>query len=410
MGQNMYILRSLGIFFLASCLASCGGGKVKDPGYGNIESSEFKIEKENFELIVHPWETIGEDGFPSWRDSKLSAPVPGYRLKGHASQFAKSPSNKKHYWTLGKLNKRKHLIRMLCRSSRDDDFARWIDVIGPNVKTNKEKALERIKIGDAVLKERCAEHPRTARRHAIKNAVLTKLDKGVKKGKIKRVLTHMQQGRSGDFVSLDVDAYILLKGGWAIKNPTAPISDLNVKASKKLQADHWYKWRKKWGTYQIKSIDEKTWIDLKKVERFKPAKKKLKLVGTFDYASTSGSMFYGSNVSRGSYTFNKDRTYTSSQSSQFGGNIAMDDFGSVNSFSHCNSEGGGTIVAFSAPNIAGHNKSDREGCGDGKAGKYLIDGYSITFFANNGTTTRLPFYRHRDWIIIGSQYYAPSSE
>lgn len=99
----------------------------------------------------------------------------------------------------------------------------------------------------------------------------------------------------------------------------------------------------------------------------------------------------------------------------------MPEMGSVHTFSYCNEKGGsstisatgpltdnsGNITMTGTPSVVVAGTTDRDDCGDGKAGVYIIDGYTIELQANNGVTRRLPFYDlGNGWVVISSQYYA----
>lgn len=401
------------VIFCAAITACGGSSNIEDPGFGLPVTQEIEIGKTTAKLIIHPWYSMDELAWTDWLETIRQEPPEGYKAKDSKAAFVPSPANKNHKWTVVLLNKKKLLLRMSCQSKRDNGHARFVDFITPAKKEMDVSGLTQfVSAGDEILEKLCDERTRTARRSAILGAIRTEPGKGVKKRQVKRVLTYPVDGRSGDFVTYDIHSMVLFKDGWALRNASVPIADLNIEASKALQPNKWFKWRKRWGKYQFKSVDAKEWRKFKNPLRAKPARRKLKLNDYYDYHSASGSMIYGASTYSASYTFKKDGTYTSSSSSLMGSGTwgSLAGMPSSTVAGYCNEKGGSSVASIIGAYSTAYSKKERPECGDGKSGKYLIDGYMITLEANNGVTRRLPFYRHRDWIVIGDQYYAPEND
>lgn len=404
------VFRSFGLLTAAFALIGCGGGKkVKDPGYGALRTMQVATDKGVLDVHFHPWEVVPNDDFDLWLEDKQSARVPTFKVKTKGKPFAKSDVWRSYRFTLMPLSKKEMAVRLACpgwayrRVNGETEKSRLgkiVDIVtSPNLKMDDYKAQDAAL--QKTLNQECDDSsgPRRARRSAIASAIRTKPGKGVKKGKIKAALVSYNEGMSaGGLYQRDADVYILFKDKSAVKDPSAPLSDLNVAASKQLQSGKWYSWRRKGGNYQIRKRDESgkwsKWNKIKKPMRATRQKKKLKLDGRYKYAASGGSIYYGTSVSFGSYTFKRDRTYSSSSSSSYGGGMStFTDMPSVNSFSHCSETGGSTITSASSTGVFMSSKSKRDDCGDGKAGEYLIDGFTITLSANNGVVKRLPFFR-----------------
>ena len=155
----------------------------------------------------------------------------------------------------------------------------------------------------------------------------------------------------------------------------------------------------------MQSPGEKDWKTIDSPIKASPSNDGTTLNANYNYTRLKGSILSGgAKVYKGDFTFQQDGTYESSSSSFSGSGIISQQAG-LNSFSetHCDASGG---FSTTTTNIQS-SRSDLEGCGDGKSGRYSIDGYTITLFANNGVNSRAPFYRHRDWVVVDSQHYSP---
>ncbi len=362
--------------------------------------------------------------------------VSGERVKDQKHIVKKSTFSNEAFYLIRDLypkNSRKRFSFLtICRHNYEKNNVRIIDIYGDLQTLKSDKSGKRfIK---QTLQTACSASPGKAikkqqrklekqKRAQTAQAITTKLGKGVKTSKIKSVLIRQEDGLgSGGLMYIDYDVLVLFKDKWAYINPPA-LGRFDMKKSKQLQAERWYRWKSKGKNLKIRKNGEKKWRSVKDYNiKVKPLKKGAKTSGNLSYIEAGGSIWYGSTISRGYYNFKRDGTYSSGSSTQFGGGMAMNELGGVNVYSHCNEKGGGSIASGTEPLTDGagnvtssgtpsvvisSKKKYKQGCGDGKAGRYKIDGYTLTLFANNGKTASLPIYKlGKKWYLINGQSYS----
>ena len=382
---------------------------AQDPGYGSALVRELAIGGSAVALRTEPWDSLGTLSVEQWmRDHRLDA-APGEKVLDR-NYDVKPVAGKRNTWFVArdlrpKRGQKRFSIRTACSFGADDEFIRLVDVFGP-LEVVSEHFDELKPLIDQQVETACDEKPHTARRNAVQAWIRSAPNEGDGREGIADVLAYTDQRYAGDFYALDVLIQVIYSDGWALESPSVPLADLIKKRSFESQPEKWKKWRRSGANYELFDAEKNEWSEVESGWHPVGRSPDFRLEGTFNYASVSGSMYYGSFVSRGSYTFLTDGTYTASSSSQFGGNTATADMGSISSYSYCNEEGGGTQVSGSAPNVSMSSQTTNPECGDGKSGRYTADGYTLTLMANNGVTERLPFYVLDDeWIVIRDQYY-----
>ncbi len=399
-------------FIGATCiaLAACNSGNAQDPGYGSPQLIEWSFPQGELGLRITPWEEIENVEIPDWAMQHRLSAAAGEKVLDQQHKILESTIDDAWYIARDlrrKRGKKRFSILTACTYKGKGEHVRMIDAFG-----NLDILLQN---GDAMtpqltelIEEVCEERPSSARSSAILAEIRTEPGKGVQPSRIAKVLVSSNQYWDGSFLAVDKVVNVLFKDGWAYQDPSIPVSDLDVARSRELQPGKWRKWRKRGKKYQTMdpAVKDDEWSEIDFVWQIKPARRGARFSGYYDYSSVSGSIYHGSFISRGSYALNSDGTYTSSTSSQFGGNTATADLGSINMYSSCNETGGSTQVSGTAPGVVMNTRKKNQNCGDGKAGTYNIRNYTIELQANNGVTRRLPFYElNKNWLIIGWQDY-----
>lgn len=240
-------------------------------------------------------------------------------------------------------------------------------------------------------------------------SIATKPNKGVKPRAIKAIIYEFDSYLGGGgLLQLDHDIYVLFKDGWSYRNPTVPVSDLDMSLSKKHEPKKWQKWRKQGKNYEIERIrkNKRKWQKIVNPKILKAQKKGKKYKGAYRYTQASGSVWYGANVSRGAIEFKPDRRYEDWSSSQYGSGIGNSDVVSIAAHQYCDKSGGKTTVSANSAGAyigSGGNKTD---CADDKIGSYFVEGFTIEQKNRTGLVTRLPFYELSEKsIMIGGQVY-----
>ena len=207
----------------------------------------------------------------------------------------------------------------------------------------------------------------------------------------------------GDLNNYDI--LVLYKDNTARFNTGVPIDYLNVEADKAKSAKYWRQWRREGDRIQVRGLSSNgKWFNLRDSSptSLKPTKKNLRLTGKWshfwtsaDYTATGGS----------DYWFTKEGRYKSSSSSLMGASVPG--ISSTISASSCNSSGSSTVSNSTAAAGSTSISKKSKGCGAANVGEYEIDGYGITFNAEDGKVYRRTFYRlDKDTILIRGKWYA----
>ena len=254
----------------------------------------------------------------------------------------------------------------------------------------------------------CKESPRSAQRRAVRDATTKPPGKGDGMKRLDHFVYSFNTGiGGGGFFQISTRTYALMDDGWAMRNPRVPLPDFDVDASRRVEPDRWNRWRKaEGGGFELlrESKGKESWRKISGIiEELKPAEAGRRYDGRYTYAHTGGSIIAGARVSRAAYTMKKNGTYETS-SSQMNETIGAFD-NSVISITTANKDGCGSAISMTGDVVGGGGRTNPD-CGDGKAGRYEIDGYVITLHANNGTTSRYGFYPIADnaFSINGRTY------
>lgn len=172
-------------------------------------------------------------------------------------------------------------------------------------------------------------------------------------------------------VYIDNEVSILFKNGDLMTNPSEPLHQMNIAASKREHPKKWATWQKKGEVlFVTKSWKNKTY-DWKKWFKLRPGRKGMKLIGTFNTMDAFGG----------------DRVINASTAS----------FDAQGRFAWKTIKGGNT------PWKPVYSKST-------SAGTYQIDGYTITLNYNNGQTESFFFGlypKDNEHFVIGMGHFVP---
>ncbi|WP_207511915.1 hypothetical protein [Longitalea luteola] len=206
--------------------------------------------------------------------------------------------------------------------------------------------------------------------------------KGLKATDIKGIVINLEYsyGVGGSVIS-EYTPYLLLNDGSIYSNPVASPYEFNVAVSKQREP-------KKWGTWKLSgNAISVNWPARNKSERWeknwfwaRPAAGNEKIEGAFTNIASMGSSVMGGNV----------RTVSSK-------NILFNTFGRF----ALTSVGVGTNYTDYSIATSAYSKKD-------EAGSYSLNGYSIEFRFNNGTTMRRAFYfypKDKAHFGIGNHVY-----
>lgn len=236
------------------------------------------------------------------------------------------------------------------------------------------------------------EEEKQQKRLAIKKAIRTTPNKGLKPSQVEAVTYYMDYEPSVYGVDTFYENYLLLKDGWAYDSPTVPPSDFNVAASKKLEPQRWSKWKKNGKILQKYS----------KGTKITPAKPNQTVDVSLSF--TRSWTLYGS--AGGSSTkyliLKKDGRFESSFSSY---NIGGDgEGGSVVAYSSKDKKG----TRSGAGSKIGSTKTKTKEGGSDMTGTYILNGYTLELRHDSNKISRLLFgftFGDSKWIYIDGTNY-----
>lgn len=205
----------------------------------------------------------------------------------------------------------------------------------------------------------------------------------------------------------DETTYLVLRDGWLYDKLSVSPHDLDVAQSRRLEPQHWHRWRRTSTGLEVQKHDERgrtdgRWSPLKLIER--PTIGARKLDGTFSATSsaTAGLIGGGGATSIGTttYTFRPDGSFSWSNFTQ---NFASSSGGT--------GPDGRTIVAGGTVVGPGGTFSSSVGGGD-DAGTYTTNGYTLELRTRSGKVLRFPIFswdtgEYRDFIVINGTTYSP---
>jgi hypothetical protein len=176
-------------------------------------------------------------------------------------------------------------------------------------------------------------------------------------------------GLSGVYVDNEVS--VLFANGDLLTNPSEPLGELNIAASKRKHPKKWATWKKRGNVLFVTKAWKNKTYDWKKWFKLRPGKKGMELKGSFNTMDAFGG----------------DRVINASTVS----------FDGKGRFAWKTIKGGDT------PWKPVYSKTD-------SSGTYLIDQYSITLNYNNGQTESFFFGlypKDNEHFVIGSSHFAP---
>ena len=205
----------------------------------------------------------------------------------------------------------------------------------------------------------------------------------------------------------DESTYLVLKDGWLYDNLSVSPHDLDVTASRRIEPQHWHRWRRSGAGLEMQTHDEHgrtdgTWAPLKVLARPTIGARRLNGVFSSTSSATAGLANGGGAVSVGttSYTFRPDGTFSWTNFTQL--------FGSSNVGT---GPGGGTIVVGGAVVGPGGTSVSSVGGGD-DGGTYTTDGYTLELRTRSGKVLRFSIFswdsgKYRDYLVINGTTYSP---
>jgi hypothetical protein len=205
----------------------------------------------------------------------------------------------------------------------------------------------------------------------------------------------------------DESTFLLLKDGWLYDNLRLTPHDLDVATSRRLEPQHWHRWRRAGNGIEMQEHDEYgrpdgEWKRLKATAR--PTIGNRRLSGSFrDVSSATAGIPGGGgafSMSTRSFTFRADGRFSWTALNQM--------YGSSNVGT---GPGGSTIVAGGAMVGPGGTSVSSVGGGEDE-GTYTIDGYTLQLRTNSGKVIRWSIFswdseKYRDYLVINGTTYSP---
>lgn len=237
---------------------------------------------------------------------------------------------------------------------------------------------------------------------------------------------HSETTISGmDFVE---EVYVLLRDGSAYGRTDVPPADLNVKASRALEPQHWARWEAKGqGHYRLLKQDERgravaKWEDAEG-SVIRPWETDKRLDDSYQKAHFYGSLAFGGTSTKNLVVFKPDGRFESIGSSLSStGTVQSTNGFTSSSGSHSDGEGtstyGGSTSTAPDSNGATGPTSDgarvgtytkgRRNDGDDHRGSYRFDGYTLEFRFDSGRVARLMSFAWNNTLdhvfIFGESY------
>ncbi|MBK1690243.1 hypothetical protein [Rubrivivax gelatinosus] len=205
----------------------------------------------------------------------------------------------------------------------------------------------------------------------------------------------------------DETTYLVLKDGWLYDNLQVSPHDLNVAESRRLEPQHWHRWRRRGGEIEMQAYDEHgrtdgKWSVLKVVARPPVGARRLNGVFSATRSATAGLLGGGgaTSIGKSSYTFRPDGTFSWANLTQ---GFASSDSGT--------GPGGASIVVGGASVGPGGTSISTVG-GSDEAGSYVTDGFTLELRVRSGKVHRFLIFswddgRYRDFLVINGTTYSP---
>jgi hypothetical protein len=205
----------------------------------------------------------------------------------------------------------------------------------------------------------------------------------------------------------DETTYLALKDGWLYDNLGVSPHDLDVAKSRRLEPQHWHRWRRRGAEMEIQSHDEHgrtdgRWSILALQARPPIGARSLDGVFSAVRSATAGLVGGGgaTSIGRTSYTFRPDGSFSWVNFTQ--------GFASSNSGT---GPGGASIVVGGASVGPGGTSLSSVGGGEDE-GTYVTEGYTLELRTRAGKVHRFPIFswddgKYRHQLVIDGTTYSP---
>ncbi|WP_281541517.1 hypothetical protein [Maribacter aestuarii] len=201
---------------------------------------------------------------------------------------------------------------------------------------------------------------------------------------------------SGTWKFNNASTWLLLKDGWALKNPTLPPEEINFEKSRKENPSFWIKWKDD-ARFEKATIYKPS----DKYERYELAVKLYSVNGTTISSSVTTSKLILSKDGRFETTsFSLAEVNSGNSTTRTG--VRKDRKGTTSTAGNTTELGSGTVKSV--------KNSSKNAIGD-SSGTYYINGHSITLKFDNGEILHAVFATDgKDSLILGTNFYFNSSK
>jgi hypothetical protein len=196
---------------------------------------------------------------------------------------------------------------------------------------------------------------------------------------------------SGTWKFSNGSTWLLLKDGWALKNPTLPPEEMNFEKSRKENPSSWIKWK-----------DD---ARFEKVTIYNPSDKDKRYELTVTLYSVNGTTI-SSSVTTSKLILSKDGRFetTSFSLAEMNSGNSMTRIGVSKDLKGTTSTAGNTTELGSGT-VKSVKNSSKKTIGD-SSGTYHIDGHSITLKFDNGEIFNTVFATDgKNNLILGTNFY-----
>jgi hypothetical protein len=382
------------ILCICSFLLACAAvGQTPPPGWsGAQKGNAFEMQPGNlaakrlFIYSLYPEET-STASLTSWLEAEARADAP--RHGKLIASFDQQDMGSVKTITTGtsKDGKNQLIVYMAVEKDNQKRLARVITETDVNMfKPYLSTALKHfLKTTGTTVKAGSVREPtaRTRRTRTPKpETPLTAPGKGLTNAQILGVYMRMETRVGvGGFMYQEYEPYVLLKDGTLYNNISVSPYDLDVAASRKVEAKKWGTWQKSGSKINVRWSDGKT-SSWDKWHLGEPARRNENITGSFKTISGGGDVAMGGSTmvfSSKNMTFSPDGKFTYEAT-------------------------GGGSSSSSGVGVSAYSNQD-------KAGRYQLDGYTLTLKFNNGQEERRFFYFYPDsrkHFGVGSSVYVPN--
>ncbi|MCF6288312.1 MAG: hypothetical protein L3J53_03625 [Proteobacteria bacterium] len=349
---------------------------------GLAKKFQYSIGKK-FDYISNRHKPVYKDQFALYMSHKIGNSTVGVMRINYDRQA----TFKKYQYGLREVGK-------IMRSQGNDSYIEQ-NLAKYKIEQQRLAEIERKKADERTRKKepgKRAETEKELKKLAIKKAIRTAPNKGLKPSQVEAVTYHMDYEPSVYGVDVYYENYLLLKDGWAYDSPTIPPSDFNVATSKKLEPQRWSQWKK----------NGKILEKYSKGSRIKPAIPNQTLDARLSF-TRSWALFGSSGGSSTKHlALMKNGRFESSYFSYAGGHDG--EGGTVSVYSSQDKKG----TTSGSGSTRGSTKTQtKEGVLD-KTGTYTLNGYILELHHDSGKISRLLFgftHGNERWIYIDGTNY-----